>query len=99
MVNDGIGLVNEGTGVDREVRSDGAEVRTWFRSGRELVDVGVLLDPGEVAVRRVETTIVLILYGVGVTCYKYVFLMLLLVMVATSVALSILCVGAVFVLI
>ena len=59
----GLGFVdNVATGVERDARSDGAVFRPWCRSGREFVVVGVLLGSGDAAVRRVETTMLLILY-------------------------------------
>ena len=55
-------VVSVVTGVERDVRSEGAVFRPWFRSGRELVVVGVLVGSSDAAVRRVETAMLLILY-------------------------------------
>ena len=63
MLRVGLGfVVSDVTGVERDVRSEGAVFRPWFRSGREFVVVGVLVGSGDVAVRRVETAMLLILY-------------------------------------
>jgi hypothetical protein len=63
----GLGFdVNVVTGVERDVRSDGAGFRPWCRSGREFVVVGVRVGSDNAAVRRVDTTILGILYSVVV---------------------------------
>ena len=67
MLRVGLGfVVRDVTGVERDVRSDGTGFRSWCRSGREFVVVGVRLGSGNAAVRRVDTTILGILYRVVV---------------------------------